>query len=97
MVVGPDLGDHWQMVVFEKVEWCLSTASMMVSLGGVALGGLADGRLIMYIGRMVALFGVVMASMAGLARVFASFYMLKMSWRKMAEATSRACAQGAIS
>ena len=40
---------------------------------------------------------VVEASMAGLARVFASVYTLEMGWWKMAEATSGACTQGAIS
>ena len=62
------------MVVFEKVKQCLSTVSTMASLGGVALQGLGDGRVMMYTRRVVALFDVMVASMAGLARVFASFY-----------------------
>ena len=62
----------------------------------VELRGLGDGRVMMYMRRVVALFDV-MASMAGLARVFASFYLLKTGWRKMAEATSGVCAQGTIS
>ena len=45
--------------------------------------------------REVALFGVVVASIADLARVFASFYKLEVGWWKMEEATSEACAQGA--
>ena len=85
------------MVAFEKVERCLSTASTGSSLGGMVLRGLGDGRLMMYMHRVVALFDVMVASMAGLARVFASFYLLKTGWRKRAEATSGACTQGAIS
>ena len=77
MGVGPDLGGQWEMVVSEKVERCLSTASTMASLGGVALRCFSDGRVMMYARRMVALFGVVVALMVGLTRVFASFYMLK--------------------
>ena len=73
----------------------MSTTSTLASLGGVELRGLGDGRVMMYTCRVVALFGVVVASMADLARVFASFYML--GWRKMAEATFGACTQGAIS
>ena len=75
----------------------MSTVSTMASLGGVALHGLGDGRVWMYTCRVVALFDVMVALMANLASVFASFYMLKTGWRKMAEATSGACAQGAIS
>ena len=47
--------------------------------------------------REVALFGVVVASIADLARVFASFYKLEVGWWKMEEAMAGACAQGAIS
>ena len=97
MGVGPDLGDLWLMVVFEKVERCLSTVSTIASLGGMALRDLGDGCVMMYVRRVVALFDIMVASMAGLLRFFVSFHLLKTGWRKMAEATSGACAQGAIS
>ena len=58
MGVGPVLGDLWQMVVFEKVERCLSTVSKTASLNGMVLQGLGDGRVRMYTHRVVALFDV---------------------------------------
>ena len=85
------------MVVFEKVERCLSTVSTTAILGGVALQGLGHRRVWMYTRRVVALFDVLVAPMADLASVFIAFYLLKTGWRKMAEATSGACTQGAIS
>ena len=47
--------------------------------------------------REVALFGIVVASIAVLARVFALFYKLEVDWWKMEEAITGACAQDAIS
>ena len=74
-----------------------SSALTMTSLGGVAPRGLDDGCVLVNTSRVEALFGVMVALMAGLIRVFASVYMLKTGWRKMAEAMSGACAQGDIS
>ena len=72
-----------------------STASM-TSLDGLVQWGLDGGRVMMDARKMVALSSVMVASMANLARVFASIRM-KLGWRKMVEAISGACAQGAIS
>lgn len=57
----------------------------------------AIARALTIVRRAVVLSDTVVVPTAGLARVFASIYTLKMGQRKMVEATSGACAQGAIS
>ena len=69
-----------------------STATMKAGLGGVVQRRLNDGHCMVdscWAGEQS---GAMVSSMAGLARVFASIYMLEMSGRKMAEVTSEACA-----
>jgi hypothetical protein len=66
------------------------------SIGNVARRGLGEGRVMLDTRRVVALSSTVVASIEGLPRVFASIYILQMTWR-MTEATSRACAWDGIS
>ena len=56
------------------------TASMATALGSEALQSIDVRCMTMDESREVALFGVVVTSIADLARVFASFYKLEMGW-----------------
>ena len=76
---------------------CASTASTTTGLGSEVLRSIDVECMMMDESREVALFGVVVASIADLARVFTSFYKLEVGWWKMEEAMAGACAQGAIS
>ena len=81
------------------MRWCsvASTTSTMTSIGGVVQRGLGDGRGVMDSHKVGALSGAMVASTANLARVLASIFTLEVVWGKMAVATARVCAQGAIS
>ena len=92
MGVGPVLGDLWQMVVFEKVERCVPAASTGSGLGGVALRGPGNGRVMLYMRRLVELSGTMAVSMAGLRVMLWIVLKMKMGQRKTAAATSVACA-----
>ena len=59
--------------------------------------GSDDGRDMVDSRKVEAQPGVLVTSAAGLARVIASNCTLELGWRKMLEAISGACAQGAIS
>ena len=81
------------MVVFEKVERCVPVASTGSGLGGVALRGLGNGRVMFYMRRLVELSGTMAVSMVGIARVMLWIVLkMKMGQRKTAAATSVACA-----
>ena len=73
----------------------VSTTSMTARLGCVAQWGLDDGGVLINTCRVVAPFGAVAASMAGLVKILTSTYTLEMGSRKMVVVTSGACAQGA--
>jgi hypothetical protein len=77
------------------VEWCSSTASTTLSLGGVVQRGLGDGCAKMNSRRAGAPSGVMVASMASLVRGFASIFQPGVgSADKGVEVTSKACAPG---
>jgi hypothetical protein len=72
-------------------ERLASTSSTMASLESVVQRGHGDGRGLMDLRRTVALFDVVVALMASLARSICWSF-LKMCSRKTAAATSEVCA-----
>ena len=61
-----------------RMRGVVSTTLNMTSLGSVAQQGLDEGCLTVNVHMTVALFCIMVTSMAGLTRVFALFYMLKM-------------------
>ena len=99
-VVHPLGGIVLEHILAGEIWWWSGVTSSVLAttiLGGVASWILDDERVLVDVRRAVAPFHVVVASMAGMARVFTSFFILEIGWRKMAGATSRAYAQGAIS
>ncbi|KAK1627172.1 hypothetical protein QYE76_001487 [Lolium multiflorum] len=86
IVFGAAAGCWWMLV-----EWYSSTTLLALSLGGMVLQGIDDGCGMMYACRMVKPSGVMVASIAGLARLMRGSR-LKMESRKTAVSTSVACA-----
>ena len=78
------------------MERISSTTTTAADLGGVVQRRPNDGCGMVDSRRVGEPSGAMVASTAGLARVFTSIYTLEMGGRKMAEATSGACAQGTI-